>query len=86
MKPIWSPTYDGALLNLHRFLHKLDNWGIIVTEDMDTAQAEKYVFKRFCLPLPAVLKELYGGAAKEAKLKILKDAKIWLNVQEREEA
>ena len=39
--------YDRKPLNLERFLEKLDDWGMTVTEDMDPAAAEKYVFKRF---------------------------------------
>ena len=47
LKDIRPPTYDGNPLNLDRFLEKLDNWGMTVTDDMDPADAEKYVFKRF---------------------------------------
>ena len=53
-----------------------------VTEDMDPADAEKYVFKRFRWRLPEVLQELYFVATKEGKLKTLKEAKKWLNEQE----
>ena len=59
LKDIKPPTYDGNPLNLDRFLEKLHNWGMIVTEDMDPADAEKYVFKRFRWRLPEVLQELY---------------------------
>ena len=47
LKVIKPPMYDGNPLNLDRFLEKLDNWGVTVTEDMDPADAERYVFKRF---------------------------------------
>ena len=47
LKDIKPPMYDGNPLNLDRFLEKLDDWGMTVTEDMDPAEAEKYVFKRF---------------------------------------
>ena len=47
LKDIKPPTYDGNPLNLDRFLGKLDDWGMTVTEDMDPAEAEKDVFKRF---------------------------------------
>ena len=43
LKDIKPPTYDGNPLNLDRFLEKLDDWGMTVTEDMDPADAEKYV-------------------------------------------
>ena len=36
--------YDGNHLNFDRFLEKLKDWGMTVTEDMDPAAAEKYVF------------------------------------------
>ena len=47
LKDIKPPTYDGNPLNLDRFLEKLDDCGMTVTEDMDPADAEKYVFNRF---------------------------------------
>ena len=86
LKDIKPPTYDGNPLNLDRFLEKLDNWGLTVTEDMDPADAEKYVFKRFRYRLPEVLQEVYFVATKEGKIKTLKDAKKWLNEQERVDA
>ena len=86
LKDIKPPTYDGNPLNLHRFLEKLDDWGMTVTEDMDPAEAEKYVFKRFRWRLPEVLQELDFVAIKEAKIKTLKEAKKLLNEQERVDA
>ena len=83
LKNIKPPTYDGNPLNLDRFFEKLDDWGMTVTEDMDPAGAEKYVFKRFRWRLPEVLQELYFVATKEGKIKTLKEAKKWLNEQER---
>ena len=50
------------------------------------ADAERYVFKRFRYRLPEVLGELYFVATKEGKIKTLKDAKKWLNEQERVDA
>ena len=64
LKDIKPPTYDGNPLNLDRFLEKLDDWGMTVTEDMDPAEAGKYVFKRFRWRLPEVLQELYFVATK----------------------
>ena len=86
LKDIKLPMYDGNPLNLDRFLEKLDDWGVTVTEDMDPADAEKYVFRRFRYRLPEVLQELYFVAAKEGKIKTLKEAKKWLNEQERVDA
>ena len=86
LKDIKPPTYDGIPLNLDRFLEKLDDWGMTVTEDMDPADAEKYVFKRFRYRLPELLQELYFVATKEGKIKTLKEAKKWLNEQERVDA
>ena len=83
LKDIKPPTYDGNPLNLDRFLEKLDDWGMTVTEDMDPAEAEKYVFKRFRCRLLEVLQELYFVATKEGKIKTLKEAKKWLNEQDR---
>ena len=85
-KDIKPPTYDGNPLNLDCFLEKLDDTGMTVTEDMDPAEAEKYVFKRFRYRLPEVLKELYFVATKEGGIKTLKEAKKWLNEQERVDA
>ena len=82
LKDIKPPMYDGHPLNLDRFLEKLDDWGVTVTEDMDPADAERYVFKRFRYRLPEVLQELYFVATKEGKIKTLKEAKKWLNEQE----
>ena len=82
LKDIKPPTYDGNPLNLDRFLEKLDDGGMTVTEDMDPAEAEKYVFKRFRWRLPEVLQELYFVATKEGKIKTSKEAKKWLNKQE----
>ena len=80
------PTHDGNPLNLDRFLEKLDDWGMTNTEEMDPAEAEKYVFKRFRWRLPEVLQELYFVATKEGKIKTLKEVKKWLNEQERVDA
>ena len=57
-----------------------------VTEDMDRADAERYVFKRFRYRLPEVLQELYFMATKEGKIKTLKEAKKWLKEQQRVDA
>ena len=86
LKDIKPRTYDGNPLDLDRFLEKLDDSGMTVTEDMDPADAEKYVFKRFRWRLPEVLQELYFVATKEGKIKTLKEAKKWLNKQERVDA
>ena len=86
LKDIKRPMYDGNPLNLDRFLEKLDDWGVTVTEDMDPADAEKYVSRRFRYRLPEVLQELYFVATKEGKIKTLKEAKKWLNEQERVDA
>ena len=86
LKDIKPPMYDSNPLNLDRFLEKLDDWGVTVTEDMDPADAERYVFKRFRYRLPEVLQELYFVATKEGKIKTLKEAKKWLNEQERVDA
>ena len=81
-----APHVRKKPLNLNRFLEKLDDWGMTVTEDMDPAEAEKYVFKRFSWRLPEVLQELYFVATKEGKIKTVKEAKKWLNEQERVDA
>ena len=86
LKDIKPPMYDGNPLNLDRFLEKLDDWGVTVTEDMHPADAEKYVFRRFRYRLREVLQELYFVATKEGKIKTLKEAKKWLNGQERVDA
>ena len=86
LKDIKPPMYDGNPLNLDRFLEKLDDWGVTVTEDMPPADAEKYVFRRFRYRLPEVLQELYFVATKEGKIKTLKEAKKWLKEQERVDA
>ena len=79
LKDIKPPMYDGNPLNLDRFSEKLDDWGVTVTEDMDPADAEKYVFRRFRYRMREVLQELYFVATKERKIKTLKEAKKWLN-------
>ena len=86
LKDIKPPMYDGNPLNLDRLLEKLDDWGVTVTEDMDPADAEKNVFRRFRYRLPEVLQEVYFVATKEGKIKTLKEAKKWLNEQERVDA
>ena len=83
LKDIKPPMYDGNPLNLDRFLEKLDDLGLTVTEDMPHADAERYVFRRFRYRLPEVLGELYFLATKEGKIKTLKEAKKWPNEQER---
>ena len=45
LKDIRPPMYDGNPLNLKRFLEKLDDWVMTVTEDMDPTVAGKCVFK-----------------------------------------
>ena len=86
LKDIKPPMYDGNPLNLDRFLEKLDDLEVTVTEDMDPADAEKYVFRRFRYRLPEVHQELYFVATKEGKVKTLNEAKKWLNEQERVDA
>ena len=86
LKDIKPPTYDGNPLSLNHFLEKLDDRRMTVTEDMDPAEAEKYVFKRVRWRLPGVLQDLYFVATKERKIKTLKEAKKWLNEQERVDA
>ena len=86
LKDIKPPTYDCNPLNLDRFLEKLNDSGMTVSEAMDPAKAEKYVFKRFRWRLPEVLQELYFVATKEGKIKTLKEDKKWLNEQERVDA
>ena len=54
-----------------------------VTEDMAPADAEKYVFKRFTWRLREVLQKRYFVTTKEGKIKTPKEAKKWLNGQER---
>ena len=79
LKNIRPPMYNENPVNLDRFLENLDNWGMTVTEDMDPAEVEKHVFKRFRLRLPEVLQELYFMAPEEGKIKTVKDANKWLN-------
>ena len=86
LKDIKPPMYDGNPLNLDRFLEKLDDSGVTVTEDLPPADAERYVFRRFRYRLPEVLGELYFVATKEGRIKTLKEAKKWLNEQERVDA
>ena len=86
LKDIKPCMYDGNPLNLDRFLEKLDDSGLCVTEDMDPADAEKYVFRQFKYRLPEVLQELYFVATKEGKIKTLNEGKKWLNEQERVDA
>ena len=86
LKDIKPPMHDGNPLNLDRFLEKPDDWGLTVTEDMPHADAERYVFRRFRYRLPEVLGELYFLATKEGKIETLKEAKKWLNEQERVDA
>ena len=86
LKDIKPPTYYGNPLSLDRFLEKLEDWGMTVTEDMDPAEAEKYVFKQFRWRLPEVLQKPYFVATKEGKIITLKEAKNWLNEQERVDA
>ena len=66
--------------------HDSDDWGLTVTEDMPHADAERYGFRRFRYRLPEVLGDLYFMATKEGKIKTLKEAKKWLNEQERVDA
>ena len=47
LKDIRPPMYDGNPLNLDPFLGKLDDRGMTVTQDMERAAVENYVFKRF---------------------------------------
>ena len=82
LKDIKPPMYDGNPLNLDRFLEKLDDWGLTVTEDLPPTDAERYVFRRFRYRLPEVLGELYFVATKEGRIKTLKEAKKWLKEQE----
>ena len=85
LKDIRPPSYDANSLNLDRFLEKLDDWGMTVTENMGPAATEKYVFKRFRWRLTEVLQGLYFVAANEGRIATLREAKKWLNEQERED-
>ena len=86
LKDIRPPMYDGNPLNMDRFLDKLDDSGMTVTEDMDPAAAEKDIYKRLRRRLPGVLQELYYVAAKKGNITTLKEAEKWLNRQERVDA
>ena len=46
LKDLRTPIYNGRPLNLDGFLKRLEVLGMTITEDMDPAAAEKYVFKR----------------------------------------
>ena len=87
LKDIKPPRYDGNPLNLDRFLEKLDDWGLTVTEDLPPADAERYVFKRFQVP-PAgsARRAITSWRPRRGKSRTLKDAKKWLNEQERVDA
>ena len=65
----WQPPQPRPLLG------EAGHLGVTVTEDMDPADAERYVFKRFRYRLPEVLQEFYFVATKEGKIKTLKEAK-----------
>ena len=67
LKEIRPPVYDGNPLNLDRFYEKLNDLGMTVTEDMDPAEAEKYVFIRFMWRLRRVLQQLYFVATNHQK-------------------
>ena len=86
LKDIRPSMYEWKPLKLDRFLEKLDNSGMTITEHMDPAAADKYVFKRFRWRLPEVLQGLYFLAAKEGNLTTLKEAKKSFNEQERVDA
>ena len=86
LKDIRPPIFNRNPLNLDRFLEKLDDLGITVTEDMDPAAAGKYVSKQLRWRLLELLQELYLVAAKEGKITTLKEARNWLNEQERMDA
>ena len=82
LKDICPPIYDGNPLNLNRFLEKVDEWGLTVTEEMDPVAAKKYIYKPSRFRLPEALQELYFTTQKEGKIKSLRDAKRWLNEQD----
>ena len=65
LKDIRAPMYDGNPLNFDRFLEKLDDRRMTVTEATDFAESEKYVFKWFRWRLPELFQELYFVAAKK---------------------
>ena len=65
LKDIRPPIYDGTPLYLDRFLEKLDDWGMTVTEDMDPAATGKYFFKQVSWRLLEVVEELYFVVAKK---------------------
>ena len=67
LKDIKPPMYNGNPLNLDRFLEKLDDWGVTFTEDMDPADAEKYVFRRFRYRLPEVLQDNRRGKSRPSR-------------------
>ena len=56
------------------------------TEDLDPAEADKYISPRFWWGLFELLQERYFVAAKAGKIKTLGDANKWPSKQERVEA
>ena len=82
LKDMRSPMYHGNPLNVDRFLENLNDWGTVVTENMDPAQTKKHFFKRFRWCLSEVLQELYFVAAKGGKIRNPKNANKCLNEQE----
>ena len=81
-KDIQPPMSDRNSLNIDRFLEKLDDCAMTLTEDMDFAAAGKYVLKQLRWRPLEVLQELYFVAAEEVKITTLKKAKKWLKKQE----
>ena len=80
------PRYSGDPLTLDHFFRALDIYGLQLCVGMTRSDREEYLFNRFCHRLPKDLQTLYLQDLADGKIKGYKQAKKWLEREERVDA
>ena len=78
--------YSGDPLTLDHFFRALDIFGLQLCVAMARSDREEYLFNRFCYCLPKALQTLYLHDLADEKIKGYKQAKKWLDREERVDA
>ena len=80
------PCYSGDPLTLDHFFRALNTYGLQLCVGMARSDREEYLFNRFCYRLPKALQTLYLQDLADGKIKGYKQAKKWLEREERVDA
>ena len=80
------PHYSGDPLALDHFFWAFDIYGLRLCVGMARSDREEYLFNQFCYRLPKALQTFYLQDLAKGKIKGYKQAKKWLEQEERVDA